>query len=80
MAAASRPSVAPADCRELPEKFHPSKSFKFCKRTFGKKNEERSFRAEWCEKYPWLHYDIANDAVLCILLSIFNASLFYIHC
>ena len=22
----------------------------------------RSFRADWCEKYTWLHYDISLDA------------------
>ena len=33
---------------ELPEKFHPGKSFKFPKHAFGNKNEERSFRrAQW---------------------------------
>ena len=67
MASSSRSSVAPNYRRELPEKFHPSKSFKFPKRTFGKKNEERSFRAEWCEKYPWLHYNIESDSAFCHL-------------
>ena len=62
MAASSRSD----DC-ELPEKFHPGKSFNFPKRMFGKKNEERSFRVEWCEKYPWLHYNIKNDSALCHL-------------
>ena len=53
--------------RKLPEKFHPGKSFNFRKRTFDKKNEERSFRAEWCEKYPWLHYNIESDSAFCHL-------------
>ena len=52
---------------ELPETFHPGKSFKFPKRAFGKKNEERSFRAEWCEKYLWLHYNIKSDSAFCYL-------------
>ena len=56
-----------AAVRKLPEKFHPGKSFNFRKRTFGKKNEERSFRAEWCEKYPWLHYNIESDSAFCHL-------------
>ena len=52
---------------EFPEKFHPRRSFKFPKRKFGKKGEERSFRSEWCEKYPWLHYDAEHDAAFCHL-------------
>ena len=31
------------------------------------KKEERSFRADWCEKYPWLHYDVYNDSAFCHL-------------
>ena len=26
-----------------------------------------SFTAEWCGKYPWLHYDVKRDAALCHL-------------
>lgn len=48
-----------------PEKFQPSKSFLFPKRTFGKTT--RSFRAEWCELFPWLHYSIDQDAAFCYL-------------
>ena len=52
---------------ELPEKFHPGKSLNFPNLTFGKKNEERSYRAEWCEKYPWLHYNIERESAFCYL-------------
>ena len=52
---------------QIPEKFHPKKSFSFPKRRFGKKAEERSFRVEWCESYPWLHYDVQCDAAFCHL-------------
>ena len=52
---------------ELPEKFHPGKLFKLLKCAFGKKNEERSLRAEWCEHYPWLHYNIKSDSAFCHL-------------
>ncbi len=41
--------------------------FKFPKREFGSKKEKRSFRAEWCDKYPWLHYDVKHDVALCHL-------------
>ena len=51
----------------VPEKFHPSKSFPFPKRSFGSKGETRSFRAEWCEKHSWLHYDASTDAAFCHL-------------
>ena len=37
------------------------------KRTFGSSNIERLFRAEWCEKFEWLHYDVASDSVFCYL-------------
>ena len=46
--------------------FKPGNSFKFPKRKFGKE-KERPFRAEWCEKFPWLHYDVKNDAAFCYL-------------
>ena len=52
---------------DLPEKFHPHKLFIFPKRKFGKKGDERSFRREWCDQYPWLHYDTKNDAAFCHL-------------
>ena len=53
-----------------PAKFHPSKSFAFPSRNFGSKGEKRSFRAEWCEKYDWLHYDRVADAAFCHLCMI----------
>ena len=34
--------------------------FRFPTRKFGK--TERTSRAEWCEDYPWLHYDVKLDA------------------
>ena len=51
----------------IPSKFHPPKSFLFPKRSFGSKNEKRSFRPEWCEKYSWLHYDASIDAAFCYI-------------
>lgn len=47
------------------EKFHPTKDYNFPKRTFGK--TARSFRPEWGESFPWLHYLTENDTVLCHL-------------
>ena len=49
------------------EQFRPTKAFKFPKRGFGTKGEERSFRAEWCDVFSWLHYDVAKDAAFCYL-------------
>ena len=49
----------------VPVKFHPGKSFLFPKRSFGSINNKRSFRAEWCQKYSWLHYDVSTDAASC---------------
>ena len=51
----------------IPVKFHPSKTFKFPKRSFGAKKVERSFRAQWCEDFEWLHYDIESDSAFCHL-------------
>ena len=51
----------------IPVKFHPSKNYAFPARKFGSKEEKRSFRAEWCEKYDWLHYDRGSDAAFCHL-------------
>ena len=52
---------------DLPVKFHPSSSFAFPKRSFGTGSEKRvrSFRAEWCTKFPWLHYDTSSDSAFC---------------
>ena len=49
----------------LPEKFKPSKTYVFPKRKFGSKGEERSCKAAWFDRYDWLHYDAAADAVFC---------------
>ena len=49
-------STARSSSAQLVQQFKPPKSFKFPKRKFGKKGEERAFRAVWCEKYDWLHY------------------------
>ena len=48
-------------------KFHPSKTFKFPKRLFGAKKVERSFRAEWCKDFKWLHYNVESDSAFCHL-------------
>ena len=52
---------------ECQSQFQPTKAFNFPKRKFGTKGEERSFRAEWCETFSWLHYDVKTDAAFCYL-------------
>ena len=37
-------------------------------RLFGK--QQRAFCASWYKKYPWLHYQEANDSVLCFYCSV----------
>ena len=54
-----------AESRAFAKQFRPPKSFRFPKRQFGLKGEERSFRAEWCDAFSWLHYDVASDAAFC---------------
>ena len=49
-----------------PVKFHPPKSSKFSKRSFGSQGKDhRSFRAEWYNTYDWLHYDASSDSAFC---------------
>ena len=50
-------------------KFHPSKSLAFPARKFDPRERSNvsSFRAEWCAKYDWLHYDRVADAAFCHL-------------
>ena len=43
------------------------KKYTFLVRTFESKGEKHSFRADWCEKYDWLHYDRVADAAFCHL-------------
>ena len=40
-------------------------NFQFPKTKVGKQN--RSFNAKWLRDYPWLHYVVDKDAVLCFL-------------
>ena len=42
--------AAQLNSSKFPEQFKPGKA------------EEQSFRADWCEKYEWLHYDAEKDA------------------
>ena len=51
----------------LPSSFGPRKLSAFQNDGFGSKGEERSFRAEWCETFSWLHYDVDKDAAFCFL-------------
>ena len=60
-------AVAADSSRFAVEQFRPTKAFKFPKRQFGSKGEERSFRAEWCDAFSWLHYDVDKDAAFCYL-------------
>jgi len=53
---------------ELPEKFHPPRTYKFPKRNFGTAvMTERCFQSSWCNKYKWLHYDKDQDKAFCYL-------------
>ncbi len=45
---------------------HQPQSFAFPKRSFGtSKVVERSFQQNWFDKWSFLHYDEAKDAVFC---------------
>ena len=51
----------------VPTQFCPSKSFSFSKWESGSKGEKRSFHAEWCQQFEWLHYEFDKDAAFCYL-------------
>ena len=45
---------------------HPDLTFKFPKRSFGKKKPVyRSFQSAWFVQWPFLHYDQSKDPVYC---------------
>ena len=51
---------------DLPEEpYHPTRSFLFPKKTFGKST--RSCHRSYFEKWPWLTYVVAQDVVFCHL-------------
>ena len=60
-------SLIMAEEQSIPSKFHPPKTYAFPSRKFGFKEEKRSFQADWCQKYDWLHYDRNTDAAFCHL-------------
>ena len=59
----SPPSSEAKDLSINPEKPHHPVLLSFPLRTFGK--QRRSFCSSWYQKYPWLHYQEANDSVIC---------------
>ncbi len=64
----STTEVLPANPELLnfPDQPHQPTRFKFPPRLFGKKKPvHRSFQVSWFQSWPWLHYNEANDQVLC---------------
>ena len=61
-------AIRPEDVGELPvEPFQP-RHIAFPSRSFGKSDHvKRLFQANWFNKFPWLHYDLARDAVRCFM-------------
>ena len=50
--------------------FQP-KNFKFPKKAYGK--QLRFFQSSWRDLFPWIHYNEANDSVLCFICAKQNA-------
>jgi len=70
--AASSSSSAGAEEVAIGDKASQPSSFSFPKRKFGEKNPVyRSFQSSWFKKWPWLHYDQANDKAFCVKISEF---------
>ena len=55
------------DATDLPESLHqPGPDFSFPKRSFGKRTVvQQSFQHAWFSKWPFLHYNKADDTVFC---------------
>ena len=51
----------------VPNKFRLPMSFSFPKWSFGFIGLQRLFRSEWCQKFEWLHFDVATDTAYCHL-------------
>ena len=47
------------------EHFVPPSNFKFPEKKFGNETFRRSCQPKWFVEFPWLHYDLASDSVLC---------------
>ena len=70
----SSPFTRPITTNSITTEAHQPKSFKFPKRSFGKKTVvNRSFQSSWFEKWNWLHYIENDDAVVCITCMQANA-------
>ena len=54
------------------EQFQPADNFLFPKTASWK--QQRSCQIKWFEEFSWLHYDIANDFVLCFTCNRAEAS------
>ena len=56
-----------ASSQEVPDSPHqPDSAFRFPKRVFGKTSVvHRAFQHSWFEKWPFLHYNEANDVAYC---------------
>ena len=59
-------AVKPEDIGDLPLKPFQPTHFAFPSRSFGKSAPvNRFFQPTWFNRYPWLHYDVAQDAARC---------------
>ena len=51
---------------DLPDKPYHSKGFSFPRQSFGQtKPVQCSCKSHWFDKWPWLHYSEAKDAIFC---------------
>ena len=58
--------IDPKDIGDLPTKPYQPRHISFPPRTFGKQSPvQRTFQCSWFDKWQWLHYNVAQDAVHC---------------
>ena len=66
MASSSQSACSDTDTVDIPAKPHQPTTFRYPKRSFGKKKVVQcSFKASWFAKWPFLHYIESKDVVFC---------------
>ena len=68
MAPSSKSSQSTEVDGEIGDQANQPASFAFPKIKFGEKNPvSRLFQSSWFKKWPWLHYDQAEDRAFCFV-------------
>lgn len=55
------------------DQYRPPENYKFPSREFGKDKRKRACQHEWFTVFPWAHYIVEKDAILCYPCAIAHA-------